>query len=248
MKIDITEFFKKKNKYCIIVPVINEGDRIQKQLTRMRKYSKQIDIIIADGGSTDGSLRKTFLRQQKVRALLVGPKGQSNQLKFSFKWALKQGYEAIMTIDGNGKDNVNRIPRFIKKLDQGYDYVQGSRFIKGGSHKNTPKDRIFFNRCVISPLLSISAGKWYTDTPLAFRGYSKKYLTHPDVQPFRDIFVRYELLFYLTIRANKLGLKSIEVPCQRNYPNKEVPTKIVGWKKISDMLHIFQIALGFYNP
>lgn len=248
MKIEKSIFFKKKNKYCLIIPVVNENLRIKKQLTKLKRYSDIIDIIIADGNSTDGSTNKSFLNKQKVRALLVGPKGQSIQLRYSIKWALEEGYEAIVTMDGNGKDDVSRITRFIKKLDEGYDYIQGSRFIKGGRHIYTPKDRIFFNRFIISPLLSLSAGKWYTDTPLAFRGYSKKYLTHPKVKPFRKIFNRYELLFYLTIRANRLGLKSVEVPCVRKYPKGKVPTKIVGWKKVIDIIHIFMIALGFYNP
>jgi hypothetical protein len=153
-----------------------------------------------------------------------------------------------VTIDGNGKDDVTRIPEFIKALEDRYDYAQGSRFIKGGKHKNTPSDRVFFNRFVISPLLSMAAGKWYTDTPLAFRSYSRKYLLHPGVKPFRDIFQRYELLFYLTTRANRLGLKSKEIACSRSYPKNKVPTKIVGWKKVNDMINIVKISLGLYNP
>lgn len=245
---NVHEFFGKKNTYCILVPVINEGERIMKQLSEMKAYSKQVDIVIADGGSTDGSMEKSFLKKQGVRAMLTGPKGQSRQMRIGLSWALRQGYDGVITIDGNHKDNVRVIPKFIKGLDEGYDYLQGSRFIKGGKHIHTPSDRIFFNRFVISPILSVAAGKWYTDTPLAFRGYSKAYLLHPEVQPFRDIFVRYELLFYLTTRANKLQLKSKEIPCIRSYPKGQVPTKIVGWKKVEDMLNIGKIALGFYNP
>lgn len=245
---EVFEFRPKKTKYAIGVPVINEGDKIQQQLKEMKPYSKLADILIFDGGSNDGSVNKSFLKKQNVRALLVGPSGQSRQLRFGLSWALRQGYEGIITIDGNHKDDVSSIPEFIQALDEGYDYVQSSRFIKGGKHKNTPSDRIFFNRFVISPLLSFAARRWYTDTPNAFRAYSKKYLTHPGVQPFRDIFVRYELLFYLTTRANPLGLKSKEVPVTRKYPKGKIPTKIVGWKRIGDMLNICKITFGMYNP
>ncbi|QQG47077.1 MAG: glycosyltransferase family 2 protein [Candidatus Woesebacteria bacterium] len=244
----INEFFKKRNKYSLITPVLNEGKRIKDQLQKMKKYSKMVDIILVDGGSTDGSTNKTFLKRQGLRAVINTPRGQSVQMRAGLAWALKQKYEGIITIDGNNKDDVSAIPLFIKALDEGCDYAQASRFLKGGKHKNTPSDRIFFNRFVISPVLSLAAGKWYTDTPLAFRAYSKDYLLHPGVKPFRDIFQRYELLFYMTTRANRLGLKSKEIPTTRNYPKGEVPTKIVGWKKINDLLNIFKIVLGFYNP
>ena len=61
----------KKNKYCVCVFVINEGERVQKQLKAMKKFATKIDIVVADGGSTDGSLEEGFLRSQSVRALLT---------------------------------------------------------------------------------------------------------------------------------------------------------------------------------
>ncbi|MEK7188671.1 MAG: glycosyltransferase family 2 protein [Patescibacteria group bacterium] len=245
---NIFEFRKKGTRYCVGIPIINEGERIKKELQEIKPYSHLADVIIFDGGSTDGSNNKKFLKSQNVRALLVGPMGQARQYRFGFSWALKQGYQGIITIDGNHKDDISAIPKFIEALQEGFDYVQASRFIKGGSHKNTPFYRIFWNRFVISPVLSLAAGRWYTDTPLAFRGYSKKYLIHPKVKPFRNIFERYEHLWYLTIRANQLGFKTKEIPVTRNYPKGEVPTKIVGLRRILDLLNVFKIAFGLYNP
>ena len=54
---------------CVFV--INEGERIQKQLQKMKPLADQIDIVVADGGSTDGSLGIDFLKSQDVRALLT---------------------------------------------------------------------------------------------------------------------------------------------------------------------------------
>lgn len=236
------------NKYALIIPVINEGKRIQKELRELKRFTKTVDIVIVDGGSSDNSVSDNFIKRMSVTKKIISPLGQSIQYQHGFKWALKKGYKGIITIDGNNKDDVSAIPEFIKALDQGYDYVQASRFIKGGKHANTPLERIFFNRFVISPLLSLAAGKWYTDTPNAFRGYSRKYLKHPKVKPFRRLFKRYDLLFYLTTRAARLGLKTKEIPVTRSYPKNHVPTKITGWKKVLDMWNILKISLGFYNP
>lgn len=246
------EFFKKKSKYCIEIPVINEGEKIRKQLKILKKYARLIDIIVVDGGSTDGSTDSRFLKKVNVRTILVNrdtsPGKQGRDLRMGFAYALKEGYEGIITIDGNGKDGVDAIPRFIEALEQGFDFVQGSRYIKGGKHRNTPFERHIGARFLLSPVLSIGSGFWYTDTTNGFRAYSKKYLLHPKVRPFRKFFLTYDLLFYLTVRANQLGLKTKEVPVTRVYPKGKVPTKIVGLKVLKFVITAFEAALGKYNP
>lgn len=250
-KYSVYEFRKKKTKYCICIPVLNEGEKIKKQLKRMFPYSKMADIIIADWGSTDGSTDKKLLKKHNVRILLTlkSPGRQGTQLRMGFSYALKQGYEGIIQIDGNNKDGVEAIPDFIKTLDGGFDYVQGSRFIKGGKAINTPPLRFFAVRFIAAPILSLGARYWYTDVTNGFRGYSRKYLLHPMLQPFRNIFVQYEFNMYLTVRANQLGLKTKEIPVTRVYPPGKVHTKISFLKGNSNfLLSQIKAALGEYNP
>ena len=250
-KFEVQEFKKKQTKYCICIPVLNEGEKIKKQLEKMISFSKMADIIIADWGSTDGSTDPKFLKKMGVRTLLtLKDKGkQGTQLRMAFSYALKQGYQGIIQIDGNNKDGVEAIPNFIQALHEGYDYVQGSRFIKGGSAINTPPMRYLAVRILAAPILSLGAHYWYTDVTNGFRGYSKKYLTHPKVQPFRDIFVAYELNMYLTVRANQLGLKTKEIPVERKYEKGKVHTKISLFKGNSNfLLSQIKATLGFYNP
>jgi len=247
----IKQFYSKRTKYCVCVPVINEGTRLKKQLDRMYPFSRDIDIIISDKGSTDGSTDPKFLKSKKVRALitLIGEGRQGSQLRAACSFAIKDGYEGIVIMDGNNKDGVEAIPKFIKKLEEGYDYIQGSRFIRGGKHTNTPLSRFLGIRFVASPLLSLAAGYWYTDVTNGFRAVSKKYILHPRLKPFRDKFVGYEFLMYLTARAKRLGLKTLEIPVNRAYPRGITPTKIVGIrKKLAMLLTLFKVVLGHYNP
>ena len=160
------------------------------------------------------------------------------------------GYEGIITIDGNGKDGVETIPAFVAALDDGYGYVQASRFIRGGRSANTPWRRLLAIRLLHAPLLSLAARKWFTDTTQGYRAYSSAYLHHPGVQPFRDEFVRYELLAYLTVRASQLGFKVKELPTTRVYPKGEkIPTKISGFGAEVDLLSVvFRVLLGAYHP
>lgn len=247
----ILELRKKKTKYCICIPILNEGEKIKKQLEKMQPYTKIIDIIIADWGSTDGSADPSYLRKMGIRTLLTlkSPGRQGTQLRMAFSYALNEGYEGIIQIDGNNKDGVEAIPKFIEALDRGFDYVQGSRFIKGGKAVNTPLTRYLAVRFLGSPLLSLGAGYWYTDITNGFRGYSKKYLLHPQLLPFRNIFVNYEFNMYLTVRANQLSLQTKEIPVTRSYPIGKVPTKISFLRgNINFLLSMVKAAVGFYNP
>lgn len=239
----IDETRPRRSPYALVVPTINEGARIRRQLreTHDSGLAGRIDVIVADGGSVDGSLDAPFLREVDVRALLVktGPGKLSAQLRCAYAYALVEGYEGIVTIDGNGKDDVEGVPRFIAALDAGIDYAQASRFIKGGEGINTPLTRLVAIRLVHAPFLSLVARRWFTDTTQGYRAYSARYLLDPRVQPFRDIFLRYELLAYLTVRASQLGYRTVEVPTRRVYPkNEKTPTKIAGVSGHSDLLNV----------
>lgn len=229
------EFLKKKSDFCLCIPVLNEGKRIEKELVRAFKSDihRLVDIVICDGDSSDGSTGKQLLRKLGVNALLVkkGEGRQGAQLRMGFWWCLRRGYKGIVTIDGNDKDSIEDVPMFIAKLKAGYDFIQGSRYIKGGGAINTPLMRHLSVKYIHSPLISIAAGKRYTDTTNAFRGYSSRYLLDERVLPFRDVFNTYELLAYLSVRAAQLGLKTCEIPVIRKYPKRgKIPTKISFFK------------------
>lgn len=253
-KFQVKEFSKKQNKYCLCIPIINEDGKIQKELKRSKKFNinKLVDIIICDGGSTDGSTDEKKLKSLGVNTLLtkqdIGKQGA--QLRMGFWWALQRGYKGIITIDGNNKDSIESVPLFIKKLNQGYDFIQGSRFIKGGKAINTPLIRHLSIKLIHAPFISLIAKKKYTDTTNAFRAYSKKYLENPKVLPFRDIFLSYELLAYLSVKADQIGLKTVEIPVTRKYPkDKKIPTKISPIKGNLLLLKIIiNLALKRYNP
>ena len=249
---DEVRYGEKQHQYALVIPVINEGSRIQEQLKQILYAELPVDVIVADGGSSDGSLDPDYMREVDVTAVLTktGPGKLSAQLRMAYAWCIRQGYQGIITIDGNGKDGVEAVTDMVVKLENGYDYVQGSRYLKGGVAENTPLERTIANRVIHAPLLSIAGRRWFTDTTNGFRAYSSRYLLDPSVQPFRDIFQRYELLFYLTVRAGQIGMRVAHVPVQRRYPaNEAVPTKITGvGAKFSVLRQTLAAALGKYSP
>jgi len=168
----------------------------------------------------------------------------------AYAYAIEQNYEGVITLDGNGKDGVEAISSFIEVLDQGYDLVQGSRFMKGGYHKNTPLDRYFGIRYVMAPLLALGGGFYFNDPTPTFRACSMCFLKDKRVQPLRKVFVRFNLHLYLNYRAAKLGFRVKQIPIRRVYPDDgTVPTKIHGFRtKFINLWEAVLTVLGTYNP
>lgn len=243
----------RSHRHCVIIPVLNEGERIHRLLSRMQSQetAAHADILIVDGGSHDGSLALDVIAEKGVRGLLVktGPGRLSAQLRCGYAFALDQGYEGIVTIDGNDKDDPEAIPRFLAALDDGFDFVQGSRFISGGLAENTPPSRHLAIRLIHAPALRCASGFRWTDTTQGFRAYSRRLLLDPAVAPFRDVFSGYELLAYLSYRAPRLGYRCVELPTARRYPKGEVPTKISAVRGNAALLRVLLAACtGRYNP
>jgi dolichol-phosphate mannosyltransferase len=243
----------KTSDYCVVVPVINEGDRIRQFVRRLKENNIDAiaDIIIVDGGSTDGSLDHVYLRSGGVRGLLTKTDAGklSAQLRAAYSFLLCNEYQGFVTIDGNNKDDPSDIPRFIAALAAGNDFVQASRFIRGGASENTPLARYMAIRFIHAPLLSLASGFHWTDTTQGFRGYSRKLLISSKIKPFRSLFVDYELLAYLSARAPRAGLKCIEVPTTRAYPKGRIPTKISLIKgNLAIFMTLVKSCLRIYNP
>lgn len=252
---DIRLWRSTRKPYALVIPVINEGERIGRLLARISALAlpEAIDIVIVDGGSTDGSLAVEKLDAQGVRGLLVktGPGKLSAQLRCAYSFALQQGYKGVVTIDGNDKDDPSAVPQFMAALDAGVDFVQASRFIAGGVAENTPLSRWIAIRLIHAPLLRLFSGFAWTDTTQGFRAYSRNLLSDERIAIFRDVFVTYELLAYLSYRAPRLGFRCQELPTRRSYPagGGKIPTKISSVSgNLSVLKVLLRACLGRFNP
>ena len=248
-----TSFFEKRNKYALLIPLFNEGKRFFEQVEKMKSNGtfSLVDVVVCDAGSSDGTTDVDFLKKSGHRALLVrkGKGRYSTDLRMGYFWALQQGYEGIISVDGNNKDDTSALPSFIQKLDEGCDYIQGSRYVKGGVAINTPFIRHWALKLINEPVMTLCAGRRLTDTTNGFRAYSKRFLEDERVLPFRDVFYGYELIYYLPIRACRLGFNTVEIPVTRAYPKGEVPSKVGGLKGNIYQLSILHHCIwSHYNP
>ncbi len=229
-------FAERKSRIAVVIPIWNQGNVILDQLRRMQ--------------DANGSTSISRLKGLGVRTLLVTDHvGLGTALRLGFCYALDEGYEGVITVDGNGKDGVEAIKVFEDCLMKGFDFVQGSRFMTGGTHSNTPWDRYFGIRLFMAPVMSIAAGFWYTDPTNGFKGLSRRFLLDERVQPFRSEFQQFNLQFYLNYTAPRLGFRVTEIPVSRRYPKGvSTPTKIIGIRaKWTLLRQFFGVILGRYN-
>lgn len=248
---EVAEFFPRRTKYCFCPIVYNEGERFRRQVKDMAPNAHLADILVAERRSTDGCTEPDFLKANGVRALLTtDARGGATAIRMVIDYAFKEGYEGIVLIDGHGKDGVEALPEYLKQLDAGVDFVQGSRFMKGGVEKNTPAARAVGIKFIMAPLLWFGGGFWYTDGTNGFRGYSKKFLTHPGVEPLRECFSHFNLQYFLSYAAPKLKLKVVEIPVKRVYPDDgTVPTKVIGFRHNFDAFwEMVLTVFGKYDP
>ena len=252
-------FFPKRTKYVLLIPLFNEGKRYLSQVEKMRENHvfDKVDVVICDAGSSDGTTEPEFLKKTGHRSLIIKKKhgaggvvrGYSTDLKMGYDWALSEGYTGFITVDGNDKDDTKAMDMFIQKLDAGFDYIQGSRFVRGGKGINTPWIRYWALKLINEPVMTFCARKHLTDTTNGFRAYSREFLTDSRVLPFRPCFWGYELIYYLPIRACRLGFRICEVPVTRAYPKGETPSKVGGIRgnmyQLSILWHSFR---KHYNP
>lgn len=246
----VCEFAECKSRIAVIIPIWNQGNTILDQLRRMQDANLSLDVVLCDGNSSDGSTSISRLKGLGVRTLLVTDHvGLGTALRLGFCYAMDEGYEGVITVDGNGKDGVEAITVFDDCLMKGFDFVQGSRFMTGGTHSNTPWDRYFGIRLFIAPLMSIAAWYWYTDPTNGFKGLSRRFLLDDHVQPFRSVFQQFNLQFYLNYVAPRLGFRVTEIPVSRRYPKGvSTPTKIIGIRaKWTLLRQFFGVIFGRYN-
>ena len=248
-------YIKKNRKFCVCIPVINEGERIKKQLQEMFDLGiyKIADVLICDGGSKDGSVDDDFLKKMKVKAKLVNldeKKGLSNQLLTGYHFSVENDYIGVVTVDGNGKDGIEAIPKFIEKLKEGYALLQGSRYLPGGLSLNTPKIRHIAITILHKPVINFISGFKYTDTTNGFRAHLTEVFKDKRIQVFRNIFDTYALIHYLTVRVPQLDYKVSEIAVRRMYPPKgKTLTKISFLRGNLNLLKIlFLCVLKKYNP
>jgi dolichol-phosphate mannosyltransferase len=218
---------------AMIFPLFNERQAIGGLVQRVPAVIAE--TIVVDDGSDDGG--PDLARAAGARVITQERRrGVGAAIRTGIEAARANGHSVVVVLAANGKDDPAEAPRLLDKLGEGYDYVQGSRFLReGGASVRLPRGRGFMIRAY-SLLFRILSGFAATDIPNGFRAYRLSVLDDPRIridQPWLD---RYELEYYLQWKAITLGYRVIEVGVSKTYPkgggNYSKIRRVVDWWSI----------------
>jgi glycosyltransferase involved in cell wall biosynthesis len=203
-------------------------------------------VVVVDDGSTDETPR---VAAEKGAVILTHARrsGAGAAIRTAIRYAMAGRFDVIVVLAGNDKDRPDEIPRLLAPIvEDGYDLVQGSRYLAGGGFGNMPIYRQLATRWVHPSLFSLFVGRRFTDTTNGFRAIRLLALRDPRIdldQPWLD---RYELEPYLLFTMARLGCKVKEVPVTKIYPAHDLGytkmTPVSGWWSI--LRPIFLLGLG----
>jgi len=208
------------NKYLVGISTYNEGQKIARVIQKFNDYSLY-DVLIVDDGSTDHSLDHLVESQHFIIIKNEHNQGVGYTVKQTIDFSKEKGYEAVIFVSGNDKDDPNDVVKLIEGIEQGDDFVQGSRYLPGGGIGG---DMPFYRKLAtrIYPLVfSLMVMRKVTDFTNGFRAIRTTMFNDHRIDINQPWLYQYELEPYLFFKAVKLGYKVIEVPVRKIYPKKE---------------------------
>ena len=193
----------------VVMPCLNEADTlatcITKAQTAMIEHGIVGEVIVGDNGSTDDSVE--IASRLGARVVHVPEKGYGNALRSAI-----EASRAKFVIMGDADDSYDflEVPRFVEKLREGHDLVQGCRLPRGGG-RVAPGAMPWLHRWIGNPLFSLMVRKMFrarvSDVYCGLRGFTRAL--------YDDLDLRSEGMEFATemiIRSSLYERDVVEVP------------------------------------
>ena len=194
----------------VVMPCLNEADTVAtcigKALRAMRAHGIAGEVVVADNGSTDASAR--IATESGARVVSVATRGYGSALMGGI--AAASGRFIVMG-DADDSYDFGEIPRFVERLREGYDLVQGCRLPAGGG-RIMPGAMPTLHRWIGNPMFSALTRRWFhavgiRDVYCGLRGFSRAF-----AQKLDQRCTGMEFAPEMIIRATLFGGRVTEVP------------------------------------
>ena len=223
------------NLLSIIIPSHNEEAVIEKTVRvfheRLKREDVAHEIIVVNDNSTDGTENILKRLGQEISELRYVNNNPPN----GFGFAVRKGLEifkggAVAIVMADMSDRPKDLVRFYRKMEEGFDCVFGSRFMKEGKVIDYPKHKLYLNR-LTNNIIRVLFGIRYNDTTNAFKLYRKEVIE--GLKPFLSHH------FNLTV---ELPLKAIV----RGYSYAVIPNQWINRKEGESKLKIKEMGSRYF--
>ena len=225
----------------IFTATYNEKNNINKLLSKINSICNDVDILIIDDNSPDGTgleLNQIKLIQKNLKVIIrPQKKGLDTAHKLAYNYALKNSYKKLITMDADLSHDPVEIPKMIKILDE-KKFVIGSRYIEGGScHMSFFRKQLsILGNKVIKYVLKINSNEFTT----SFRGFNLETLGEFNLNMIKS--KGYSFFMETIYRLHRLGVNIYEIPI--NFENrKHGSSKIPGIEIFRTLKNLFLIYL-----
>lgn len=195
-------------RISIVIPAYNEQDNIQDVIDKIEQTIDMAhELVVVNDHSTDSTREIVEELTKKYNNIIL----IENRLEKGFARALKTGFdnvscEVVVPIMADLCDDLSTIKKMIEKIDDGYDVVCGSRYMKGGARLGGSKLKGFFS-CFVGGSLYYLFRLPTHDIANAFKMYRKKVIDNIDIES-----KEFEASMEIPLKAHYLGFKITEVP------------------------------------
>ena len=199
-------------KVIIVMPVANEEATMGKVIEKILAlpYDNLYLYPVIDSYSKDRTeeIIRSYEHTGRVKCIFYKEsRGVISCYLEGYRQALADGAECVLEMDGGGSHQPEEIPQFIEKLEEGYDCVWGSRFVKGGEMSHQPLYRkILSSGGTI--LANLILGTKLKDMTSGFEGFQAHVLQSMDL----DAFLSTGHMYQTEMRYYCRDLRCIEVP------------------------------------
>ena len=212
-------------KTLIIVPVFNEIKNIESVISKI--YELGYDYLIINDCSNDGTNELLDNNNYNHLDLPINI-GIGGVTTVGFKYALDHEYDCVVCIDGDGQHDPTYVIPFIKEIENGNDYVLGSRFIK----QKKPFSLRMLGSNIISLLIKLKTGKTIKDPTSGMRALGNKTISL--LADNTSFYAEPDTICYLL----KHGLKVKEIQVEMRERQSGKSYFMNPFKSISYMLHV----------
>ena len=197
----------------VIVPTYNEKENIESLVTLLLALPTRVHIIVVDDNSPDstGEIADRLAVENAGRVSVIhrpSKLGLGTAYIAGFKEALAEGADLVCSMDADFSHNPRYVPDIVDKINQGYDIVIGSRYVRGGESTQTLDRKLF--SWGANTLTRVLLGLHAQDTTSGFRCYRRQALESLDLDSIKSS--GYSFLFEMLFRVERRGWRVGEVP------------------------------------
>jgi len=190
----------------VVIPCLNEANSlaycVDKAMDAFRKAGLSGEVVVADNGSTDGSVQ--IAEEHGARVLRVSERGYGAALRAGI--AAARGPFIIMG-DADDSYDFTDVPRFVEKLREGFDVVMGNRFRGGIKPGAMPSLHKYFGNPGLTAVLNLLFHVGIGDSYCGMRGFSRALYDRLDVRSSGM-----EFALEMIIKSAQIGARITEIP------------------------------------